>query len=401
MNPQLLSTTDAVDPVFFYILGISVFFLLAITVVMIVFVVKYHRRRHPHPTSQVRQNVLLEIVWTVIPTLIALSMFYYGWAGYMTLQRVPEGAMEVTVTGRMWSWQFEYANGRLSDKLYVPAGQPVKVNIRSADVLHSFYVPAFRVKKDAVPGMDTYVWFTAGDTGSYDIFCTEYCGVGHSSMITTVEAMTPEEFSAWYEEKEETAGGREELAELLGRYGCLGCHSLDGAPGVGPTLQGVFGRSVTVEADGEQRTVTADRAYLQRAILEPQAEIVVGFPPVMPSFAGQIAEEDLVKMLDAFAGSGEKVSGEKLAQEQGCLGCHSTDGTPRVGPTLQGVFGRQVTIERDGQVLTVTADEEYLREAIRQPEKAITQGFPPVMPPFPELTEEEMTALIDYLKGLH
>jgi len=399
VNPPLLSTTDTVDPIFYYILGVSAFFLVAIAVVMIVFVVKYHRRRHPYPTSQVSQNLALEITWTVIPTLIALSMFYYGWAGYLTLQRAPEGAMEVTVTGRMWSWQFEYANGRLADKLYVPAGRPVKVDIRSADVLHSFYIPAFRVKKDAVPGMTTHVWFTANETGSYDIFCAEYCGVAHSAMITTVEALPPEEFAAWYEQ-EESAGEGEELTALLSRYGCLGCHSMDGSPSVGPTLQGIFGRSVTVEAGGQQRTMTADRDYLRRAILEPQAEVVTGFPPAMPSFAGQIPQDDLEALLDGFTGGDKKPAGERLAQEQGCLGCHSDDGAPRVGPTFKGLFGTQITVERDGREVTTAADEDYLREAIRQPEKAIRQGFPPVMPPFVDLTDEEMQAILDYLKGL-
>ena len=366
---------------------------------MIWFVIRYHRSRQPHPTSQVSQNVLLEVVWTLIPTLLALSMFWYGWKGYMTLQEVPEGAMQVNVTGRMWSWQFEYANGRTADKLYVPAGQPVKVEIRSADVLHSFYIPAFRVKKDAVPGMTTHVWFVAGEPGSYDIFCAEYCGVAHSAMITTVEALPPAEFDTWYAQEEQGAGDNA-LQKMLTRYGCLACHSLDGTPGVGPTLQGLAGRTVVVETAGKERTVRTDRDYIRRALLEPQADIVKDFPPAMPAYGDELPAAELEMLIELLAGKEEGPSGEQLAQEKGCLGCHTIDGTPRVGPTLLGIFGRQVTVERDGKAETLTVDENYLREAIREPNEAIVQGFPPAMPAFADLTEEEMDALIAYLKGL-
>ncbi|MBE0599547.1 MAG: cytochrome c oxidase subunit II [Desulfuromonadales bacterium] len=401
MNPPLLTTAETIDPVFWYILGVCIFFLLLITVVMLYFVWKYHRSRHPYTTSQVSKNVPLEIVWTLVPTLLALSMFWYGWAGYLTLQRVPEGAMVVDVTGRMWSWLFEYGNGKTSDRLYVPAGQPVQVNIHSADVIHSFYIPAFRVKKDAVPGMTTYVWFVADRPGSYDIFCAEYCGTAHSAMITTVEALPPEEFLAWYE-GEGPAEADGELKALLTRHGCLGCHSLDGSPGVGPTLQGIFGRQVTVLVDGQERTLTADRDYLRRSILEPQVEMVKGYPPVMPSYRDRIPEAELEEMLDLFErpASAAAPSGEKLAQDKGCIGCHSTDGSRQVGPTFQGVFGRQVTVERNGQPVTIEADEDYLRRAIVEPQAEIVQGYPPSMPPYSELSDEELAALIDYLRGL-
>jgi cytochrome c oxidase subunit 2 len=403
VNPPLLNTTAAIDPIFYYIIGVSIFFLLLITAIMIWFAVRYHRSRHPRATSQVSKNLPLEIIWTVVPTLIALTMFYYGWAGYLTLQRVPAGAMEVNVTGRMWSWLFEYGNGRTSDKLYVPVGKAVKVNIRSADVLHSFYIPAFRVKKDAVPGRTTYVWFTAENPGSYDIFCAEYCGMGHSAMITTVEAVPEAEFAAWLE-GEAPAEEAGELKGMLTRHGCIGCHSLDGSPGVGPTLQGLFGRQVTVVTGGQERTVTADRDYIRRSILEPQADLVKGFPPAMPSFQGQIPDAELEELLDHFErgpeeGAGAAPPGEKLVQEKGCLGCHSTDGSQKVGPTFKGLFGQQTKVTRDGKAETVTVDENYLRESIQAPQAAIVEGFPPVMPVL-QLTAEEVTAIVEYIKGL-
>ncbi len=295
MYPQLFPTTEAVDAVFLYIFSITLVILIAVAAAIVYLVVRFHHKRNPKPITQASNSVLLETTWTIIPTLIALSMFYYGWASYAHLRGVPENAMEVTVTGRMWSWAFEYENGRITDRLYVPVNRPVKVRIRSADVIHSFYVPAFRVKKDAVPGMETYVWFVAPQVGSYDVFCAEYCGVGHADMITTVEALTEQDFVAWYaKELPEEDEGR----QLLSRFGCLGCHSLDGSPGVGPTLQGLYGSRRTVLVNGQVRQVTADEEYLRRSIYEPNAEIVQGFPPVMPSYTGQIGETEMATIIE-------------------------------------------------------------------------------------------------------
>lgn len=399
-----MTTQQSVDPVFWYIVGISTFFLVLIVAVMILFVVRYGRRRHPVPTSQVSQNLVLELIWTVVPTVLAFSMFYYGWQGYLNLRRAPENSLEVTVTGRMWSWLFEYPNGRTSSKLYVPVGKPVKVNIRSVDVLHSFYIPAYRVKRDAVPGMDNMVWFTATHPGSFDIFCTEYCGTGHAAMITTLEALPEHEFTEWYT-KEPPEGEAGEGIALLQKHGCIGCHSLDGTPGAGPTLKGVWGRKVTVVAGGKERTVTADEEYLKRSILDPQADLVKGFPPVMPAYRDKIPQHDLEEIIESFrkgAGGGEPtgLSGEKLAQEKGCIGCHSADGSKMVGPTFKGLFGRQVTVLRDGKPATLKADDAYIRRSIQEPGAEIVQGYPPAMPPFPDLTEAEMTTLVEYIKGL-
>jgi cytochrome c oxidase subunit II len=313
VDPQIITTVEHIDPIFYYLLGISIFLLIGITVAMIFFAVRYHRSRHPEPASKVSSNLLLEITWTVIPTFIALSMFYFGWAGYLALHNVPEGAMEVQVTGRMWSWTFTYENGRTSDRLHVPVNTPVRVGITSEDVLHNFYIPAFRVKKDAVPGMETFVWFIAPQLGSYDIFCAEYCGLLHSSMITTVEVLPEEDFLAWYEAEapmDPAAAGR----ELLGRHGCLGCHSLDGSPGAGPTLQGLYGREVVVTVNGQRQTVVADEEYIRESILDPNAMIVEGYPPIMPSYQGRISEEELAGMIAFFADMGEATDGSQQAK---------------------------------------------------------------------------------------
>jgi cytochrome c oxidase subunit II len=290
-----MTTTEAVDPVFMFIFGACLVILIGITVAMVWFVIRYHRSRSPEPTSQVEGSLWLEIIWTALPTLLVLSMFYYGWSGYLTLRGVPPGAMQVTAVGRMWSWSFQYPNGKTSSKMYVPVGKPVQVNIESKDVLHGFYIPAFRIKRDAVPGMKNHVWFVANKPGSYDIFCSQYCGTSHSAMISTVEAISPEKYEDWL--KEGTAGAAEAGKALLEKYGCLGCHSLDGSPKVGPTFKGLFGSKVMVKRDGKSAEVTADEAYLRESILVPSAAIVESFPPIMPVTA-DLPEADLKAIVE-------------------------------------------------------------------------------------------------------
>jgi cytochrome c oxidase subunit 2 len=290
VNPALITTTQAVDPVFMLIFGISLALLVGITGAMVWFVIRYHRSRAPEPTSRAEGNLWLEVVWTLLPTLLVLAMFYYGWSGYLSLRTVPEGALPVTATARMWSWSFTYDNGRTSPKLYVPVGRPVVVDLVSKDVLHGFYIPAFRVKRDAVPGMKNHVWFMASKAGSYDLFCSQYCGAGHSAMITTVEALPEAEFAAWLQGGK--GGGAEPAGRaLLEKHGCLGCHSLDGSPKVGPTFKGLFGSQVKVTKEGAPLTVAADEVFITESIRQPAATVVEGFPPVMPPNPALTAEE--------------------------------------------------------------------------------------------------------------
>jgi cytochrome c oxidase subunit 2 len=286
-----------VDAVFIFIFGVTIFFLVGVTLVMVYFAYRYNRKRHPQPQPSPSHNFLLEFIWTAIPTLIFVAMFYYSWSGYLALRQVPLDAIPVKAIGRMWTWTFEYENGKTSDKLVVPVGRAVKVEIISTDVLHSFYVPAFRVKRDAVPGMNTYAWFRAPGPGSYDIFCAEFCGVGHSSMISTVEAVTEAEFNQWYQEVkpvavEDKAAGK----DLLTRYGCLACHSLDGSKRIGPTFKGIYGRETVVIHQGREETITVDDGYLKRSIIQPQVDIVKGYPPVMQSFS-DMPEKDIEDIL--------------------------------------------------------------------------------------------------------
>lgn len=280
MENQLITTTQAVDPVFMFLFAVCLVLLVGITVAMVWFVIRYRRSRNPQPTSQVDQNVWLEVTWTVLPTLLVMGMFYYGWSSYLTLREVPKNALQVTAVARMWSWNFIYENGKNSSKLYIPVGRPIQVNIESVDVLHGFYMPAFRIKRDAVPGMKNHVWFVATNPGSYDIFCSEYCGTAHAAMITTAEAVPPEQFTAWLNEG--TAGDAKQGEALLQKYGCLGCHSLDGTPKLGPTFKGLYDSQVKVTRDGKPATVQADEEFLRESIVNPSATIVEGFPPIMP-----------------------------------------------------------------------------------------------------------------------
>ena len=295
MDPSLITTTQAVDTAFKFIIGVSVVLLLGITATALTFVIRYHRSRAPEPTSQASGSVWIEIVWTGLPTLLVMAMFYYGWSGYLTLRDVPKHALTVTATARQWSWNFTYENGKNSPKLYVPVGKPVRVKLVSADVLHGFYIPAFRVKRDIVPGMkNNETWFVATRGGSYDLFCSSYCGTGHSAMITTVEAIAPADFAAWLEHKE---GGERAGKELLEKHGCLGCHSLDGSRGVGPSFKGLYHSLVTVLENGTRLTVTADDAYLRESIRTPAAKVVDGFQPTMPAFP-DLTDDEVKAMVE-------------------------------------------------------------------------------------------------------
>jgi len=185
-----------VDFAFLFTLVVSVFFLVLITGLMIYFVIKYNRKRNPKATN-VHSNVVLEITWTVIPTILVLIMFWYGWVGYVDMSEAPENTLNVDVTAQMWKWTFKYENGKTTDSLYVPINQPVKLNLHSLDVNHAFYIPKFRIKKDVYPNQNRMVWFEANELGDFDIACAEYCGLNHSYMYNKVKVIPQEDFTVW------------------------------------------------------------------------------------------------------------------------------------------------------------------------------------------------------------
>jgi cytochrome c oxidase subunit 2 len=283
------NTAGKIESSFLIVAGFSVFLLVVVTAVTILFLVKYNRKRHPH-AENVKDSLLLEILWTAIPTVVVLLLFYFGWKDFDSIRNPPKNAMPITVIARQWSWLFEYENGRQSDVLRVPIDKPVRLILTSRDVIHCLFIPAFRIKEDCVPGLKSHLWFQANTPGSYEIFCTEYCGVGHSHMRSQVVVMPARDFAAWSEgtREEGTAGkGR----RLLENKGCLGCHSIDGTKKIGPTFKGLFGSRVAVITGGSEREITADEQYLRKAILRPGVDVVKGYPPIMPAIP--LTEEEL------------------------------------------------------------------------------------------------------------
>lgn len=292
MFPQASTLAAGVDRAFFFILWVSVALLAVITFVMVYFVVRYHRKRHKTP-QDIEGNTLLEIVWIVIPTILVLAMFYYGWVGFKAMRQVPANAMVVKVEGRMWSWAFEYENGKRANRLRVPLGRDIKLAMISRDVIHSLYIPAFRVKEDLVPRQETTMWFVSNRLGTYDIMCAEYCGMGHSGMMSKVIVMPEKDFQQWYDAPEGEAWVPLDGAVLVQKHGCLGCHSTDGSKLLGPTFKGLYGKERLVVTAGEERTVMADDVYISRAVVAPEYDMVKGYQGIMPSMDGVLSEKEI------------------------------------------------------------------------------------------------------------
>ncbi len=288
---------EVVNNVFLFILVIAVFLLALITFLMVYFVIRYRREKHPTP-ADIEGSTWLEITWTVIPTLLVLTMFYYGLTGFQFLRKVPSEATVIKVTARQWSWLFEYEKGVTDKELRVPVEKPIKLLLTSLDVIHGFYIPAFRIKQDAVPGMETYLWFQPTEVGTFDVMCSQYCGLEHAHMLTKIVVLPQEEFTKWYQaKKQEAALKKEPLGpQLYQEKGCAGCHSTDGSPRLGPTWKGLYGKQTKVMTAGKERTLTADKDYLRRSIEDPSADIVVGYPPVMPK--EKLTDAEMKGLLD-------------------------------------------------------------------------------------------------------
>lgn len=285
LPPQRSTSAADVDALFHFINITGFILLLGITITIIYFIIKYRRRSEDEVTPVIKHNTKLELTWSVIPVILILIVFSWGFRGFLDLNTPPENAYEINVTAFSWSWQFDYPGEGMTNELVVPKDTPVKLTMRSDDVLHSFYVPDFRVKADVLPNRYTTVWFEATETGETHVFCAEYCGAEHSTMLADVRIVEQDEFDRWLEED---LGIDEDLPlvevgeQTFERQGCQQCHSLDGTPGQGPSLQGLFGSQVELE-DGT--TLTADEDYIRRSLTSPQEEITAGFPPIMPAYA--------------------------------------------------------------------------------------------------------------------
>jgi cytochrome c oxidase subunit 2 len=295
--PEKASTiAGGVDRLYFFLVAVGALFSIAIFTTIFIFALRYRRRHANQAAVPFHGSNTLEIVWSVIPLLITMVMFSWGASLYFQNSRAPDGAIEIYVVAKQWMWKLQHPEGlREINELHVPVGRPVRLIMTSQDVIHSFYIPAFRIKNDVLPNRYTTAWFEATKTGRYHLFCAEYCGTQHSGMGGTVVVMEPAEYEQWLSggpvgESLAVAGER-----LFRRLGCTNCHSPETTGRTrGPLLVGLFGKPVPL-TDG--RIVTADEAYVRESILNPRAKVVAGYPPDMPTFQGQVTEENLVELI--------------------------------------------------------------------------------------------------------
>jgi len=293
------SVATGVDQVFGFILWIALFFFVLVVGLMVIFVLRYHRRDEEEVVeASPHHSTSLELTWSIIPLIIVCVIFYLGFKGFMNLNVAPRDAYEVLVTGQKWAWEFTYPNGYADKDLHVPAGATVRLVMRSEDVIHSFYVPDFRIKRDVVPGRYTKAWFTAPAPGEHRILCAEFCGTGHSDMLATVYVHEPADFQAWmagvagFIDKLPPAEAGERISQ---GKGCMVCHTADGKPLVGPTYKGLFG-STRILTDGSE--VVADEDYLRESMLDPAAKVAAGFQPVMPTFQGRLSDKEITVLIE-------------------------------------------------------------------------------------------------------
>ncbi|KEX94952.1 cytochrome c oxidase subunit II [Pseudomonas umsongensis] len=444
------SNWGSIDTTLFITLIISGIFFIAITVFMAVAIMRYRHkegaRAHYQPESK-----KLEF-WLIVVTSIGIAaMLAPGLVVYNEFIRVPKEAYELEVVAQQWQWTYRFPgqDGKLgrSDIKFVdainplgidpkdPAGQddiliknneirlplnrPVKVLLRSKDVLHDFYIPQIRSKMDMVPGMVSYFWFTPTKTGKYEVLCAEFCGVGHYNMRGQMIVEEQGAFDQWLSGQPTFAQtlvstakpGQDSVLEkgrqLVEQYGCSACHSQDGSTRLGPTWKGLYGRTEQF-ADGSSALV--DEAYLKESILKPQARLVQGYPPVMVAYT--LNDDELtavVTLIKSLGGAQQEPSasekldrgddlatqGQRLSESLGCLACHSVDGSKGVGPSWQGLYDSTVTLA-DGSSIKV--DEGYLKDSILNPGARIVKGYAAVMPAFTP-TDQELNALIALIKS--
>jgi cytochrome c oxidase subunit II len=294
MPAQASGMASRIDTLFFSLLALTGTVALAIALLIVVFVIRYRRgsdadRSNPPTTAR-----KIELAWTITPLLIFIGIFIWGAILYDNLYRAPGNAMPVFVVGKQWMWKLQHANGRREiDELHVPLGQPVRLVMSTEDVIHSFYVPAFRIKQDVVPGRYTTIWFTPTALGEFRLHCAEYCGTDHAGMGGRVIVMRPAEFQRWLTGTSGVPSMAARGFDLFRSRGCSGCHDARSTVHA-PSLQGLFGRQVHLQ-DG--RTLIADENYIRDSILQPRKDIVAGFAPIMPTFQGQLNEEELLALI--------------------------------------------------------------------------------------------------------
>lgn len=300
--PKAISpNAPGVDNLFYFIFWLSGIFFAVLIAVTIYLLIKYKKSdSNPLPTPSPTHNTKMELAWSIIPFILVMIIFAWGYVGWMETSIAPKGAKEIYVTGRKWFWEFNYPKEdlKVSHEMVIPVNTPIKLIMTSKDVIHSFFIPNARAKRDVLPNRYTTYWFEATEKGSFQIFCTEYCGDQHSTMLATLHVLSQEEYDEWVEKEK---FGNDGLAlDVLGKklyssQGCSGCHSIDGNNGVGPTWKGVYGET-RVLVDGS--SVVMDENYIRESILQPGAKVAKGFAPVMPSYAGSLKDKEISALIE-------------------------------------------------------------------------------------------------------
>ena len=279
--------------------GFGLFFLISFTAIMILFVIKYNRKNHPKAT-QIKDNIVLETTWISLPILLVLFMFYIGWKGFLPMRQVPENAMHIKAIGKMWKWTFEYPGNKVSDTLVLPINKAVRIDLFSKDVIHGFFVPAFRIKEDCVPGKNNYCWFIPGELGDFDLLCSAYCGVNHSYMSAIIRIVPNNQYEKWIASLKVKNAITGPGPKILEKNGCTACHTLNGTKMVGPTFKGLYGSTVEVITDGKNRKIKVDDAYITTSIYDPNKDLVTGYQKgLMQTYNNVITEKD-IQMINEY-----------------------------------------------------------------------------------------------------
>jgi cytochrome c oxidase subunit 2 len=295
LRPEVASVhAERMDHLFFFLTGVTLFFTFLIFGAIFYFMIKYRRRSETERPPATRDSRILEITWIVIPSLICIVLFFWGARLFFAAFNPPQGAMEIFVVGKQWMWHLQHPEGpREINQLHVPVDVPIVLTMTSEDVIHGFFLPEFRIKRDVVPGRYLSEWFQATKTGTYHLFCTQYCGALHSGMRGTLEVMSPTEYAEWLRDNATAESMTQMGRQLFTRLGCDTCHLADGS-GTGPALEGRFGKRVTL-ASGENRVV--DESFVRQAILDPGSLPLPNYRPVMPTFRGQVNEEQILQLI--------------------------------------------------------------------------------------------------------
>ncbi len=310
LQPPAASTiAGGVDKLYYVLTGITAFFAVLIFSIIFYFMVKYRRRSDEEQAPATHTSLVLELTWTIIPSMICAVLFVWASALYVRNARPPAASNEIFVIGKQWMWHVQHPEGpREIDELHVPVGVPVKLTMTSQDVIHDFYIPAFRVKKDVLPGRYTSIWFEATETGTFHLFCAQYCGTNHSQMIGWVYVMTPTDYAEWLAGGEQTVSMAQQGERLFSQFGCGTCH-VSGSSGRGPSLAGIYGKPEKL-ASGQTQVV--DEGLIRQAIVNPNSVRVPGYEAIMPTYQGQINEEQVLQLIAYVKslGSEERTNGQ-------------------------------------------------------------------------------------------